>query len=86
MNVLELKGSIFNMVAHIESPKELGRLRTLINDFVKSPDEFEAYDDNYSLTPEQEIELDEAIQQTYDPTQLVPHEEVIKSMRQWLKE
>jgi hypothetical protein len=86
MNVLELKGSIVNMVALMESPKELTRLRTLINDFVKSPDEFEAYDDNFALTPEQEIELDEAIQQTYDPTQLVPHEEVIKTMRQWLKE
>jgi hypothetical protein len=86
MNVLELKGSIIDMVAHLESPKELTRLRTLINDFVKSPDEFEAYDDTYSLTPEQEIELDEAIKQTYDPTQLVPHEEVIKKMRQWLKE
>jgi hypothetical protein len=86
MNVLELKGSIVNMVALMESPKELTRLRALINDFVKSPDEFEAYDDNFSLTPEQEIELDEAIQQTYDPTQLVPHEEVIKTMRQWLKE
>ena len=86
MNVLELKGSIFNTVAHIESPIQLTRLRTLINDFIKSPDEFEAYDDNYSLTPEQEIELDEAIQQTYDPTQLVPHEEVVKSVRQWLKE
>ncbi len=86
MNVLELKGSIFDTVAHIESPKQLTRLRTLINDFVKSPDEFEVYDDNYTLTPEQEIELDEAIQQTYDPTQLVPHEEVMKSMRQWLKE
>ncbi len=84
MNVLELKGSIFDMVAHIESPKELNRLRTLINDFVKSPDEFEAYDNNYSLTPEQEIELDEAIQQTYDPTQLVPHDEVIKSMKLYL--
>ena len=84
MNVLELKGSIVNMVAHLESPKELTRLRALINDFVKTPDEFEAYDDTYQLTPEQEIELDEAIQQTYDPTQLVPHDEVIKSMRQWL--
>ena len=86
MNVLELKSSIFDTVAHIESPKQLTRLRTLINDFVKSPDEFEVYDDNYVLTPEQEIELDEAIQQTYDPTQLVPHEEVVKSVRQWLKE
>ena len=86
MNVLELKGSIINMVAHLENPIELSRLRTIINDFVKSPDEFEAYDDTYTLTPEQELELDEAILQTYDPTQLVPHEEVIKSARQWLKE
>jgi hypothetical protein len=37
------------------------------------------------LTPKQEMELDEAIQQTYDPTQLVPHDEVIKTMRLWIK-
>ena len=86
MNVLELKGSIFNMIAHLESPRELTRLRELINDFVKSPDEFDTYDDNYKLTLEQEIELDEAIKQTYDSSQLVPHEEVIKGMREWLKE
>jgi hypothetical protein len=86
MNVLELKGSIVNMIALMESPKELTRLRALINDFVKSPDEFDAYDDTYTLTPQQEIDLDEGIQQTYDPTQLVPHEEVIKTMRQWLKQ
>jgi hypothetical protein len=85
MNVLELKGSIVDMVAHLESPKELTRLRQLVNDFVKSPDAYEAYDDQYELTTEQEIELDEAIKQTYDPTQLVPHDEVMKTMRQWLK-
>ena len=85
MNVLELKGSIIDMVAHLDSPKELTRLRELVHDFVKSPDAFEMYDDIYELTPEQELELDEAIKQTYDPTQLVPHEEVMKTMKQWLK-
>jgi hypothetical protein len=85
MNVLELKGSIIDMVAHLESPQELTRLRALIHDFVKSPDAYEVYDDNYELSPEQELELDEAIKQSYDPSQLVPHEEVMKTMRQWLK-
>jgi hypothetical protein len=61
-------------------------LKGSIINFVKSPEEFEAYDDNYTLTLEQESALDEAIKQTYDPSQLVPHEEVIKKMRQWLKE
>jgi hypothetical protein len=42
--------------------------------------------DDYTLTPEQEIELDERIRQSYDPNQLVPHEEVMKMMRAFLKE
>ena len=86
MNVLELKGSIIDMVAHLESPNELTRLRELIKEFIKSPSEYEAYEDTYELSPEQEAELDEAIHETYDPSKLTPHSEVLKMMEVWLKE
>lgn len=86
MNVLELKGSIMNMVAHLESPNDLVRLCELIKDFIISPNDYEAYEDNYELTSEQEAELDEAIQQTYDPKKLTPHSEVTKMMQEWLNE
>ncbi len=86
MNVLELKGSIMNMVAHLESPNDLVRLRELIKDFITSPNDYEAYEDNYELTPEQEVELEEAIQETYDPQKLTPHSEVKKMMQTWLNE
>lgn len=52
MNVLELKGSIMNMVAHLDSPNDLLRLRELIKDFITSPNDYEAYEDTYELTPE----------------------------------
>ena len=86
MNVLELKGSIIDMVAHLQSPNELTRLRDLIKDFIKTQTESELYEDNYKLSIEQELELDEAIQETYDPAKLTPHSEVLKMMDLWLKE
>ena len=86
MNVLELKGSIFDMVAHLESPNELSRLREVIKDFISSPSEYEAYDDDFKLSPQQETELDEAIKETYDSSKLTPHSEVLKMMDTWLKE
>lgn len=86
MNVLELKGSIVDMVAHLESPNELTRLREIIKDFIKSPSEYEAYDAAHDLTPEQEAELTAAIQETYDPSKLTPHSDVLKMMETWLKE
>ena len=86
MNVLELKGSIIDMVAHLESPNELTRLRELIKEFIMSPNEYEVYEDTYELSAAQETELDEAIQETYDPAKLTPHSEVLKMMDSWLKE
>ncbi len=86
MNVLELKGSIMNMVAHLDSPTELMRLRELIKDFITSPTDYEDIEDNYKLTPEQEVELDEAIEETYNPQKLTPHSEVKKMMNIWLNE
>ena len=86
MNVLELKGSIFDMVAHLESPNELKRLRELIKEFIMSPNEYEIYEDTYELSEEQERTLDEAIQETYNPAKLTPHSEVLKMMDEWLKE
>ena len=86
MNVLELKGSIIDMVAHLESPSELTRLRELIKEFIKSPNDYDVYEDTYELSPEQELELEAAIKETYDPTQLTPHSEVLKMMDTWLKE
>ena len=86
MNVLELKGSIIDMVAHLESPNELTRLRELIKDFITSPTDYEAYEDTNELSAAQILELDAAIQETYDPTKLTPHSEVLKMMDKWLKE
>ena len=86
MNVLELKGSIIDMVAHLDSPNELTRLRELIKDFITSPTDYEAYEDTNELSAAQTLELDAAIQETCDPSKLTPHSEVLKMMDKWLKE
>ena len=38
----------------------------------------------YALTPEQEAELAEAIEETYHEENLISHEEALKELSQWL--
>jgi hypothetical protein len=42
------------------------------------------YDDEYVLTTEQEVELKEAIEETYDEENLVSHDEALKVLSKWL--
>ncbi len=46
-----------------------------MNDFENQP---------YKLTPEQEIELADAIEETYHAENLVSHEEALKELSRWL--
>ena len=38
----------------------------------------------YALTVEQEIELAEAIEETYHEENLIPHEEALKELSRWI--
>ena len=45
----------------------------------------ETYSQIPDLSPEQLAELELAIEETYNPDNLVDHEEVMKNMARWLK-
>ncbi|MBI5915992.1 MAG: hypothetical protein HY842_11480, partial [Bacteroidetes bacterium] len=45
----------------------------------------ESQQDNAELTPAQQTELELAIQETYDPENLVDHEQVMEEMKRFIK-
>ena len=85
MNTLELKGSIFELIARIDNPKNLSRVHDLLENFIE---QFNDIEDDWwdELTPEQQADLTTSIGETEDPQKLTSHEDVIKMSRQWLSE
>ena len=87
MNVLELKGSIFDLISRIESPKSLSRVHELLENFLENfnenPDDADWWDE---MTAEQQADLTTSIGETEDPTKWTSHEDVLKMSRQWLSE
>jgi hypothetical protein len=84
MNELEMKGFIFDFIQKADG-KKLERYAEVVEymDFAEDIEDVETSD--YNLTPEQERELDEGIAETYDPTKLISHEDVMKKYAKWLK-
>lgn len=82
MNVLELKGSLMEMVANIQSEETLNRLFHLFQKTVHEQEK-DWWDD---LTPEQQAELDISIAECDDPSKLTSHEKVMQMTEQWLNE
>jgi hypothetical protein len=76
--VLQLKNEIMEMLIHINDEQELIQINDFLHDFVE-----DSADNGYNLTPEQEAELEIGIQETYDPSKLTPHAEVMKMMKEW---
>ncbi len=84
MSVLELKGNILQLLARLENHHHLAKLQELATQFVNeeiSDHDIEGYND---LSPKQQIDLLEAIAETYDKSKLIPHDEVIKRFDRWL--
>jgi len=79
MNALELKGGIIEMIAQVEDKKVLNELYKLVSEVL-----FQTWAAEGTLSPEQEAELDLAIKESRDPSNLVSHEEAMKKMGKWL--
>ncbi len=79
MNSLELKGGLFEMIVPIESKEILERLYKVVAETIQ-----ETRAEEYELTPEQEAKLAKDIEASYDPKNLISHEEVMKKMERWL--
>jgi hypothetical protein len=84
MSVLEIKGNIVQLLAHLENRNHLMKLQEIAKQFVHeeiSTDDIEGYND---LSTEQQKDLLEAIAETYDESKLIPHDEAIKRLDKWL--
>lgn len=82
MSVLELKGELLEMVSGINSESILLRLKTAFKQVTDDDPQKHA---EYILTPEQESELAEAIEETYHEENLVSHETALNELSKWLK-
>ena len=80
MNTLELKGGMMNIISRVEDEAVLTQMFEAITEII-----VETYGQISELSPEQVVELELAIEETYNPGNLVDHDEVMKNMTRWLK-
>ena len=78
MSVIELQNNLVRLAVETE---EQGILKQVIAYFRALKTE-----NGYCLTPEQEAELELAIEETYHEENLVDHDVVMKRYEKWLKE
>jgi predicted transcriptional regulator len=67
------------MIAGIDNEEVLQKLYAAIQEIIE-----QTWSEDYELTPEQEATLNEDIQASYQPGNLVDHEEAIQKMSKWV--
>ncbi len=80
MNDLEIKGALHGFIEKAKNRKQLLRFMEALTNTL---DDDTAFWQDYS--PEQRVEIEEAIEESYQPENWVPHEEVMQKYAQWLK-
>ena len=79
MNVLEIKGSLHDIISKVEDKNLLLKMFDAFQDVIR----FQETDAD--LTPDQQKQLEAAIEESYDEAQLIDHEEAMKIHARWLK-
>ena len=83
VNITELKGVLHELIVRLDD-EEL--LLKAYKKLVKLVDKHEAtLDEEFELPPYALKELDKAIEEAENPENLIPHEEVIRKYKKWLK-
>ena len=82
MNVLELKGSIFELIARIDNPKSLAHVHDYLAHFKDNPEEEGEWE---GVSPAQKERILNAYQESFNPENWVDHEEVKKQHAKWLQ-
>jgi hypothetical protein len=80
MNVLELKGSLFEAVSHIQDEAALYK----ILNFVQKTAKEESQDWWHSLPSNIQTDIEAAYEESEDESLLLPHEEISKKYQKWL--
>ncbi len=83
MNVLELKGSIFDLIWGVEDAGMLVKIRELVNEVI---DDARGNEDWWNeLAPERQARLEKAIYDSDKGINLIPHEQVVAEINQRFK-
>ena len=80
-NELELKGYILSLIEKAKDRAQLLLFVEAANDILEVEKDW--WDE---LSPNQQADLEEGIAQTYDPSKLTSHEEVVKMSSKWIEE
>jgi hypothetical protein len=80
MNIAELKVEMFEIISQTYDEPMVNRLYAKIHEAIE--EEEDGWND---LSPLEQQRLDAAIEETYDPSKLVSHEDALKMIDQWLK-
>ncbi len=79
MNVLEIKGSLHDIISKVDDKNLLLRIFEAFQEVVIFQD------NDIELTPAQQAQLEKAIEQSYDEPTLIDHEDAMKIHARWLK-
>ena len=82
MSNLELKGGILEMIARIDDQESLRELAKIITEFLGNHEQDNDYWED--LSEAEKRELDSAILESEDESNLVDHEDVMKKYERWL--
>ena len=75
MNVLELKGSIFELIARIDNPKSLSRVHEFLKHFNDNPEDKDAWED---VPPVHQERILNAYKESFNSENWIDHEDVKK--------
>lgn len=78
MSTLELKKEIHSLVDKIEAEDQLVMLHDVLTTMHSHGDLWD------TLTDAQQKELEEAIEESKNPNNLIPHKQVMKEANEWL--
>ena len=78
--IAQLRGELMTLLAKIEDEDTLAEVQDYILGLLGHVDMLEG------MPPEVLKELEIAIEESYDESDTIPHEEVMKMARQWAKE
>ncbi len=83
MSTLELKGGIYDLISTVNDESVLRQLHEMVQDVLEqNMDKTDFWDE---LTEDQQKAIDEAVEESYDEKNQIPHEEIVKKYQAWLK-
>jgi len=83
MNTLELKGGIHELISKVSDKRLLEQIHKVLNEIIEENlDKTDFWDE---LTEAQQLELDKAIEESYDEKNHISHEVMLNKYKKWLK-